>query len=96
MDSREEAAAKHKMAFDAIGFAAQVLTPNVEALQALVEAERRMHSYLHITDPTLYMRAMDDKGLKVQVKLAEAALRFIKVVQECKDELGPPAAIVSA
>jgi len=79
--------AQHKMAMDAIGFAAQLLTPQSEALMALVEAERSMHSHLHITDPTLYIRAQNDKGLQQQVRLAKAALAFVAEVQEVKSEL---------
>lgn len=78
----------HKMAFDAIGMAAQILTPNHAHLTALIEAERSMHSHLHITDPTLYKRAMHDKGLEQQVRLARAALAFIAVVEEIKAEIG--------
>lgn len=77
----------HKMAFDAIGFAAQVLTPNADALAALVRAEQQMHSHLHITDPTLYRAAIYSDGLRQQVKLAKAALAFIRAVQEVKAEI---------
>lgn len=78
----------HKMMMDAIGFAAQLLTPQAEAMGRFLDAERSMHSYLHITDPTLYRRAMNDKGLAQQVKLARAALAFVLAVQEVKAELG--------
>ena len=79
---------QHKTAMDAIGFAAQVLTPQADAYAALIEAERSMHSHLHITDPTLYMRTMHDRCLDQQVRLAKAALAFILAVQEVKAELG--------
>lgn len=78
---------QYKMAFDAIGFAAQVLTPQSDTLMALVEAERSMHSHLHITDPTLYIRALNNEGLRQQVKLAKAALAFIAEIQDVKREL---------
>jgi hypothetical protein len=77
----------HKMAMDAIGFAAQLLTPQADAYAALIKAEREMHSSLHITDPTLYRRALHDKGLQQQVRLSKAALAFILEVQAVKDEL---------
>lgn len=80
---------QHKMAMDAVGFAAQLLTPQTDTLAALVKAEQSMHSSLHITDPTLYMRAIQSDGLRQQVKLARAALAFIRAVQEVKDELAP-------
>lgn len=77
----------HKMAMDAIGLAAQVLTPQADTLGALVKAERDMHSYLHITDPTLYRQAINSDGLRQQVELAAAALAFILAVQKVKAEL---------
>lgn len=80
-------AVQHKAAMDAIGFAAQLLTPNADTLAALIEAERSMHSHMHITDPTFYRCAMNDKGLEQQVRLAKAAMAFIRAVQEIKDEL---------
>jgi hypothetical protein len=78
---------KYKMAIEAIGFAAQILTPQSDQLAALIEAERSMHSSLHITDPTLYMKAINSDGLRQQVELAKAALAFILAVQRVKDEL---------
>jgi hypothetical protein len=80
----------HKMAMDAIGFAAQILTPQAEYLGRLVEAERGMHSYLHITDPTMYRKAINSDNLRHQIMLAKAAIAFVLAVQEVKDELTPP------
>lgn len=77
----------HKMAFDAIGFAAQLLTPQADQYRALIEAERSMHSHLHILDPTLYRRAIHSDGLRQQVELAQAALAFISAVQKVKGEI---------
>jgi hypothetical protein len=81
----------HKMAFDAIGFAAQLLTPQADYLGKLIAAERSMHGHLHITDPTLYRAAIHSKGLEHQVKLARAALAFVLAVQEVKAEYPHPA-----
>ena len=78
---------EHKMAMEAIAFAAQLLTPQADYLGKLIDAERSMHSYLHITDPTLYRAAINSKGLDLQVKLAKAALAFILAVHEVKDAL---------
>ena len=77
----------HKMAMEAIGFAAQILTPQTDQLAALVEAERSMHGHLHITDPTLYRKALHSESLRQQVELAKAALAFILAVQKVKGEL---------
>lgn len=78
---------EHRMAMEAVGFAAQLLTPQAEYLGKFIDAERSMHSYLHITDPTLYRAAINSKGLDLQVRLAKAALAFIVAVQEVKDAL---------
>ncbi len=78
---------EHKMAMEAIGFAAQILTPQAEQLAKLVEAEQSMHSFLHITDPTMYQKAINSDSLQQQVKLAKAAIAFVLAVQEVKSEL---------
>lgn len=78
----------YKTAMDSIGFAAQLLTPQTETLAALVKAESQMHNILHITDPTLYIKASNSKNLAAQVKLARAALAFVLAVQEVKSDLG--------
>lgn len=77
----------HKMAMDAVGMAAHLLTPQVDTLAALVKAEQNMHSFMHITDPTLYIKALNSRSLAQQVKLAKAAIAFVQAVQEVKNEL---------
>ena len=75
------------MAMNALGFAAQILTPHAETFAALIRAEQNMHNSLHITDPSLYIRALNDRGLHQQVQLAKAACAFVLAVQDVKDEL---------
>ena len=67
--------------------AAQMLTPQADIFAALIEAERIMHSSLHITDPTLYIKAINSEGMRQQVELAKAALAFILAVQKVKQEI---------
>lgn len=81
----------HIIAMQAVGFAAQILTPHADYLGRLIEAERGMHSYLHITDPTLYREALHSDNLRHQVELAKGALAFILAVQKVKAELVPEA-----
>jgi short subunit fatty acids transporter len=78
-----------KMAMDAVGLAAQILTPESETFAELIEAERSLHSTLHITDPTFYRKAIASEGLRQQVELSKAALAFILAVQNVKNELLP-------
>lgn len=80
----------HKMTMEAIGFAAQLLTPHAEYLGQFIEAERSMHSYLHIADPTMYRDAIRSDSLRQQIVLAKAALAFVLEVQKVKYELRPP------
>ena len=77
----------HKMAMDAIGFAAQILTIHADHLGQFIEAEQRMHSFMHITDPTMYREALHSDSLRQQVVLAKAALAFILEVQKVKAEI---------
>ena len=88
----ETPTAEHSMAMQAIGLAARMMTPWHEQYAALIEAERSMHSYMHITDPTLYRDALASDGLRQQVTLARAALAFILAVQDVKAEIGGNAA----
>lgn len=87
MTTTTEIDVNHKMMMDAIGLAARILTPQAEQLGAFIKAEREMHSYLHITDPTLYQRAIHSDGLRQQTELAQAAISFILAVQKVKAEL---------
>lgn len=84
----EAAKLEHKMAMHAVGFAAQILDGQAEYLRRFVEAERSMHSFMHITDPTMYIRALNDRGLAHQVRLAKAALAFLAEVNAVRDALG--------
>lgn len=76
-----------KMAMDAVAVASNVLTPNLDLYAALVTQEQQMHSVLHITDPTLYRKAIASKSLQQQVKLCRAAMAFVHAVAEVKAEI---------
>lgn len=78
---------QHGLAMQAIGFAAQMLTPHADIFARLIAAEREMHSYLHITDSTLYRAAIHSDGLRQQVTLARAAIAFVTAAQEVKGEM---------
>lgn len=79
-------------AMDAVGMAGMLLTPHSEALGRLVEADKKMHSFMHITDPTMYRDAINSDSLRQQVDLAKAAIAFILAVQAAKNELAEGAA----
>lgn len=74
----------HKAAFAAISLAQQILEPHVELLRKLIEAERQMHSHLHITDPTTYRSAINSENLRHQIALAKAAVRMVAEFNQVK------------
>lgn len=82
---------EHKMAMEAIGFAAQLLTPQADYLGELIKAERSMHDHLHITDPTMYLKALHSRSLAQQIALAKAGLAFVLAVQKVRDEVAAEA-----
>ena len=77
----------HKMAMDAVSFASQILAPHADQLAALIRAEQQMHSHVHITDPTLYHKAIHSNNLRWQVELARAALAFIQEAEKVRGEI---------
>lgn len=79
--------ARHKVALESIRLAAQALTPQAEYFGMLVDAERRMHSSLPVTDPTFYRTAIESDGLRQQIELAKAAIAFVLAVQKVKGEI---------
>lgn len=85
--TREEAEAMHKMAMDAIAVAANLLTVHADTFKAFLEAERSMHSHLHITNPTLYRQAIHSKSFDQQRRLITAASAFLLAVQEVRNEV---------
>lgn len=82
----------HDTTMFAIGLAAKVLAPHTEWLAILDAAERKMHSSLHITDPTLYRDAINSDGVRQQIELARAALAFLAVVEKVETEIKGDAA----
>jgi hypothetical protein len=86
----DKVAPEHRMAMEAIGFAAQILTPQAEQLGKFLEAERTSHSSLHITDPTLYRDMINSKNFDLQIRMARAAMSFILEIQKIKEEAARP------
>lgn len=79
---------EHKMALEAIGFAAQVLASHKERYELLIESERNMHSIGHILDPTLYRDMIHSKNFEWQMRLVRAALAFLREFEAVR-ELAP-------
>lgn len=84
----DRVAPEHRIAMEAIGLVRMALAPHREQFEKLVEAERQMHSIGHILDPTLYRDMSQSKNFALQLRLVQAALAFLKAVDEIAKEIG--------
>ena len=77
-----------KMAFDAIGFASQVLSGTDYA-----EMARSLRSQLdraYFMDPTLALRVHADKTWDAKLRLLDAAAAFQRAIDAEREALGAP------
>jgi len=84
---RDKVDPAHKMAMDAIGMAAFLLAPNRPAIERFLEAERQSHTIGLILDPTLYRDQIQSKNFALQVRIAKAALAFLREIDAVGGEL---------
>lgn len=85
-------ATDHQIAMQSIGLIYRLLKVHEPSYRALVEADEQADSFLHITNPSLWKAMRMGAGranYEAQVKLAHAALAFIKVVDEVLPTLPP-------
>lgn len=71
----------------AIGMAANILSQHREKYEALLEAKRYMDDVGFIINPTLARDAMYSKSLPLQLRLATAAIAFLKEYDAVEKEL---------
>lgn len=86
---RDKVDPAHRAAMEAIGMARMVLAPHQEQFDALLKAESDAHSYLHITNPTLYRDMISSKNFERQTRLIKAAIAFLAAVNDVAAELPP-------
>ena len=87
-----EVAANHAAGMQFIGLLYPAMKLHEPAYRALVKADASADSFLHITNPSLWKAMRMGAGranYEAQVKLAHAALAFIKVVDEVLPTLPP-------
>lgn len=72
---------EYRMALDSVGMAYHVIAPHREFLQTMADAAAGMHSYLHITQPTLYRDAINSPRFSQNIELCNAALAFLKAAE---------------
>lgn len=79
---------EHRMAFEMIGTARMLLDMNRDYYEKLVDARQRVDSVGIVLDPTLYRDVLWSKSVAQQVRLAEAALAFLRAADAVADEVG--------
>jgi predicted transcriptional regulator len=70
----------HKMAMNMVIGAYHSIGIVIEHLRLLDKAENSVHSFMHITDPTMYRDMINSKSFAIQMKIVKAALAFYDTV----------------
>ena len=76
----------HAKAFDSVIKAANMMGSNRNLLQKFIRAEEQSHSIMPILNPTFYREMQNSTNIKLQLKLAEAAIAFLRSFDEVKRE----------
>lgn len=76
----------HKMAMDAVFFAAQLLDMHVPTLTRFRDADRSFDTIGPILDPTLYRDALYSKTLEFQRRAIKAAVEFHREIDAVRKE----------
>lgn len=77
---RDKVDPEHKMAMDITIGVYGNLKMVEEQLRKIQDAERRSHSIGHIIDPTFYRDQINSKSFAEQLKIINAAIAFIDVM----------------
>ncbi len=78
---------EHRMAMQAIGLFRNMLAQHREQFEALVKAERDMHNFGGMIDPTLYRDMLHSDSIKQQLRLVKAALAFLDEIDAVAAEV---------
>lgn len=78
---------EYRMAMEAIAMFRFMLSPHRQQFEALLKAKRDMDNFGGLIDPTLYRDMLQSKGFAQQIKLVEAALVFLNVVDTVANEI---------
>ena len=83
---KDKVTPEHKMALDGVLMTHLMLTIHRETYEAFLAAERHMHNVGGLINPTLYRDMLYSKSFTTQKKLVDAALQFLRAVDDIKDE----------
>lgn len=72
---------------EAIGMFRHMLGQHRPAFEALLKAERDMHNFGGLIDPTLYRDMLYSKGFKQQLRLVKAAVKFLDEIEAVAAEV---------
>lgn len=77
---------EHRAAMQAVGIARAMLGEHRERYDALLESKRQMDNVGWLLDPTLYRDVLASRRVARQIRMAEAALAFLREVDAVADE----------
>lgn len=80
---------EHQMAMEAIGMFRLMFGQHRPAFAALLKAERDMHNFGGMLDPTLYRDMIYSKSFEQQIRLVKAALKFLDEIEAVAKEVDP-------
>jgi len=83
---RDKTDPEHVRAMQAIGVARMMLAQHRDRYHALERAEREMHSFGGMIDPTLYRDMLSSKNFAQQVRMVRAVLAFLEAVDAIAEE----------
>jgi len=84
---RDRVTPAHQMAMEAIGLFRVMLGQHRPTFEALVKAERDMHDFGGMIDPTLYRDMLYSKSIKQQLRLVKAAIMFLDEIEAVATEV---------
>lgn len=90
---RDQVDLNHRMAMDAVSFSFQLLEPHTGQIQAFLEAERQSHSIGMVLDPTLYRDQIYSRNFARQIRMANAALAFIREIGAIRNDIAAEAVL---
>ena len=85
---RDQVADEHATAMQSIGMARLLMRQHCVSFDRFLKARRDMDSIGIVVDPTLYRDMLASKSLKQQIRMVEAAMRFLGEIDAVFAEVG--------
>lgn len=78
---------EYRMAMEAIGMFRLMLGQHRPQFEALLKARRDMDDFGGLIDPTLYRDVLYSKNLERQIRMVEAVIKFLDVIDAVANEM---------